>query len=356
MMKSRWFRLGGILPLVGALAGLAGCGADSTSTDALGAPSNEGVASEPLTKAPSTGDQAGEAGKGKGDKGDGFRGHHGGRHGGPEHLLRAALHELDLSDAQKATIKGALDGLHDGAKKHGKDPAMFAALAQGVRAGSIDKTAIEAKLAGAEKGAEEHRARVAEALGTLHATLTKEQRRALIDALAAKMEKRGEKGEHGPMGDRDGKPGRGGPEGRDEHAGKGDHGMKGGPLGHLLRDLDLRDEQRAQIDKALEATRPSDADRDAMKAKHEAMRTEMRARMEAFAGDRFNANAFLPAAKEGPRGHLEGMITSLAAVLPILDQAQRDALADRLEEGPRMGKHERGGKPERAGKRGAESL
>lgn len=355
MMQSRWFRVTGILSLVGALTGVVGCGAEGGSTDAS---SNEGVAEAPLVQEPSKGAQAEETAKGKGPR-EGRGGKHGGRHGGwahgPERLLGAALHKLDLSDAQKTSIKGALDDLHKDAKEGPKDPGVFKALAQGVRAGKIDRTAVDAKLADTDRDGKEHQARVASALNTLHATLTKEQRRELVDALAAKMDKHGPEGEHGPRGDRDGAWDRG-PKG--ERGEKGGFGMKGGPMGHLLRDLNLSDEQRAQVDKALEASRPSDADRDAMKQKFEAMRAEMRTRMEAFAADSFDANAFLsamPAGKErGPKAHLEGMVSWLAAVVPVLDEAQRNTLADRLEKGPGAGHGPHGSK--RGGTRGGTRL
>ncbi|WP_437675681.1 Spy/CpxP family protein refolding chaperone [Sorangium sp. So ce131] len=348
MMQSRWWRLGGILPLVGALVGAVGCTAETGQGDT--SPSDE-AAEAALAQGPSTDDRA------AGPRGhrNGFHGRPGGAHG-PERLLRAALHEIELSDAQKATIEGALDGLRDGAKDHPMDPAPFAALADGVRAGKIDRAAIEAKLAEGGRGGEEHRARVAGALSTLHATLTKEQRRALVDAVAAKMDARGEEGERGPWGGKGergprGEKGERGPwDGKGERGPRGDRaamggpGMKGGPLGHLLRGIDLRDDQRAQIEKALEGTRPSEADREAWKADFAAKRAEMRARLEKFAEDRFDANAFLPAAdgKHGPRAHQGRMVDALAAIVPVLDQAQRNALADRLEKGPAAGRFERG--------------
>ncbi|WP_438034144.1 Spy/CpxP family protein refolding chaperone [Sorangium sp. So ce204] len=317
MTQSRWWRLGGILPLVGALVGAAGCTAETGQGDT--SPSDE-AAEAALAKGPPR----------AGGPREGFGGHRGGPRG-PEHLLRAALHELDLSDAQEATIEGALEGLRDGAKERPKDGAVFAALAEGVRAGKIDRAAIEAKLPDAGRAAEERHARVAGALSTLHATLTKEQRRQLVDAIAAKLDGRGKRGPRG---------------GEHHRGGMGGPGMRGGPLGHLLAGLDLRDEQRAQIDKALEAARPRDADRVGRKEDHAARRAEMRARLETFAADRFDANAFLPrppaGEKMGPRAHLDRMVGALAAIVPILDEAQRKALAERIEKGPAAVRPERG--------------
>ncbi len=68
----------------------------------------------------------------------------------------------------------------------------------------------------------------------------------------------------------------------------------------------------------------------------------MRARLETFAADRFDANAFLPqppaGEKMGPRAHLDRMVGALAAIVPILDEAQRNALAERIEKGPFAGR------------------
>jgi Spy/CpxP family protein refolding chaperone len=349
MMKSRWSKLSGVLVVVGALAGLSAC---SSENGASPAPASEEVGQAPLAEGASKG--AAEVDKAKDGEGrrDGAHGKRGGKHGfghGPDNLLRAALHELDLSEAQETAIKGAIDKLRDGAGEHPRDPALHAALAESVRAGSIDKAAIEAKLGKAQGGMEEHKARMAEALTTLHATLTKEQRRALVDAISAKME---EKGARGPKGDRDGE-GRRGPKGdgegrgrKGERGGWGDHGMKGGPLGHMLRDLNLTEEQRSKIDAALEANRPSEADMEEKKEVFEAKRAEMKARIEGFAADSFDAKAFLAGdVKKGrnPKAHLDRMVTSLSAILPILTPEQRTSLADKLEKG-RMGKPEHGEK------------
>ena len=75
----------------------------------------------------------------------------------------------------------------------------------------------------------------------------------------------------------------------------------------------------------------------------------MRARLETFAADRFDANSFLPqppaGEKTGPRAHLGHMVDALAAIVPILDEAQRNALAERIEKGPAAGRPEHGPGP-----------
>ncbi len=294
------------LPLVGALVFAVGCGAEG--------PEPADDAAHALTDQQAAGHDARAKRRGP---------------GGPEHLLFAALQELELTDAQKATIEGAIEGLRAARKDHGpKDRASFTALAAGVRAGKIDTAAVLAQ-AGVERGHEERATEVAAALTKVHDVLTREQRRALVDAVAKRME------EHGPPdGPPQGGRGRGGP-GRPgpgaEHRGQA-------PVWHLLEGIEVSDAQRAAIDKALEANRPAAPDHEAMKQRFEAFRAQMRARLEGFAADSFDARAFVAPPSDGPgfgpKEHHERMLNDLAVVVPILDAAQREALASRLEQGP----------------------
>jgi Spy/CpxP family protein refolding chaperone len=305
MSSLRW-RMWSALPLLGALAGVAGCGesgstkapeavegtAQALSQESQGAPGHEvegplGSRARPPFARPGP--------------------------GGPELLLVAALHELELTKAQTAAIRGALDTALADRREHGpRDRAPFTALAAGVRAGTIDAPSVLAKVGGESRGAEEPGAAVAGALQTLHATLTKEQRRALMDAVAKRME------EHGALR---------GP--------RGGHVGHEGPLGQLLEGLHLTDRQRAAIDRALE---PTTADHEAMKKRFEALHAEMRARIEGFAADAFDAKAFVAfpegADAVGPWQHIERMVKDLAVVVPVLEPAQREALAALLEKGP----------------------
>lgn len=235
--------------------------------------------------------------------------------GGPELLLFAALHELELTDAQRGAIKGALDKMPRGPKERGRvDRPEIAALAAGVRAGKVDTAAVLAKVGGEDRAFEEHKASLAGALATLHATLTKEQRSELISAVAARME------EHGP-------PGR--------EAGRGEGPPGRGPLGFLLHGVELTDAQSEAIQRALEAQRPSAEN---MKERFEAMRAEVSARLQTFAADALDAKAFVeppPGAQAGgPKGPIERMTKDLAAIVPLLEPAQREVLAARLEQGP----------------------
>ena len=95
----------------------------------------------------------------------------------------AALHDLDLTAAQKTTIQAAMDKLAPPARgeRGPRDGAAFTALSAGVRAGKIDTAAVLASLGAPDHGPGARGAEIATALQTLHDTLTKEQRRALVD-------------------------------------------------------------------------------------------------------------------------------------------------------------------------------
>lgn len=256
------------------------------------------------------------------------RGHHkrgpGGHHGGPLFLLKAALHELDLSAEQKATVEGVLAKLpappHERGGKEGPGKEFRAALAQSIRAGKVDPTAVPEM--GKHPDFAGMKAVVMEAAQTLHKALTPEQRRALVDSIAKRAE------EFAPR----------------DHEGKGArHGKRGfggemGPAGLFLRDLDLTDLQRDAIKKALAAEfggheRP---DAETMKKHHEERKAAMKARLESFASDRFDAQAFAAPPKDMPamKNPGERMHKMLAVVVPLLNETQREKLAQRIEEGP----------------------
>jgi Spy/CpxP family protein refolding chaperone len=291
-----------VLPLVLAGLALAGCGAspDPESTTAS--------AQEPLN-AP-----AGEGAQGRDPKMHG--------RGGPMMIFHEALSSLDLTADQKSKIQGALDAVKaehaPGDREGGR--ALFADVSAQVRAGKIDEAAIQAKLDELKADHQGDREGMASALQTLHDTLTKDQRTKLVASMRAKME------EHErAMGDR--------------HEAHGPPPDGAGPP--FLHGLDLKDDQKAKIDKAL-----ADAgiDKPEMgKARFDEMRAKMKAGLDAFAADTFDAKAEVAkVADGGPRDHMGKMVKALAVIVPLLDDAQRQKLADHLAEGPMRG-HHRGG-------------
>ena len=112
MFKSRWSKVLGILPLVGALAGLSGCNEPQSTDDEATDVGPSELAGTPAKDA-------------KGPKGE-----HRMHGGGPAMLLVSALHELDLTDAQKATLQAELDALKpdESAKPAGEVLARFTML------------------------------------------------------------------------------------------------------------------------------------------------------------------------------------------------------------------------------------
>ena len=313
MSNSRWSMMLGILPLVSALGGLSGCYQQSTADE------ETGVASPRLEEAEAP----------KGARGDRMRG---GKHGpgmgmGPGFLLGAALSELDLSDAQRATIEGELDALHEvmGPRhERGDFAAHRAALAAAVRSGKIDEAALGAPPAPSQR---DH-GRMVKAMAVLHDTLTADQRQALVSRVRA---------QHDERGFDEGRPGKG--------RFGGERGARGemGSLGHALHGIELTDAQRAAVREALAKQGEGEVDREVMKARREAHRKVMEERLTSFAAEKFDASAFAAPPKDAPMrgfGHgREGMIKKLAIVVPLLDDAQRAELAKRIEQGPPEGKH-----------------
>jgi len=282
-MKS--IRASFMVPLFGLLSMLAACSGQSGTAE-KGSSANA-VAGQPADAPPE------------------MMGHH---PPGPAGLLFAALHEpINLTADQKTKIEAAIAEL----KPMGPPPGMEAhktALAAAIRAGKIDTVALQPK-GPTDVEREQHQAALAKAIGTLHSTLTKDQRVALVDAVS--------KHKHGPMGGKMGK------------------GPKGGPMGHILEGLDLTKEQEDAIHMKLEALKPTEAEREAMKKEHEAMRTEMDARLQTFVADDFDAKAFVkPPAGATPAKMGDRHLKFLEIVTSVLTPAQREKLATKIEQGP----------------------
>lgn len=385
MSAFRGSRLVSLLSFAGALAALAGCSQQAGSTSAV---ESTGTSEQAVSTVAADGEGAAVA-QGPGDDASvrparpEFGRPHGPPHGppGPEGLLMVALHELELTAEQKTQIQAALDKSRPEPKAQAPlGGAPVAELAQGVRAGTIDKAALLTKLGkgGAlDKGAEAHVAALASSLETLHATLTKEQRGALVDALQKRAEGPGPGGERGPGagGERGPRPSADfagkierGPRPGADFAAKGERGPREGgrrppepganhlpgPLGFLLDGIELTQAQRDAIAKAFEARQPSATERESTQKRHEVMRAIMHERLASFVGDAFDAKTFVTpptdAKAGGPGNPFEHMIDDLAIVTPLLDPTQREALAVRLEKGPPVFEGRPGEHPRRAGR------
>jgi Spy/CpxP family protein refolding chaperone len=122
-----------------------------------------------------------------------------------------------------------------------------------------------------------------------------------------------------------------------------------GGAGFFLRGLDLTEAQRASIETALAKAGLDEPAKDATFKQQ--MLEKAKSSLAAFAKDSFDAEAVVPEMGHGP--HLGRMVKALAVVVPLLDDAQRAALADRIEQGP---KHFEGKRGKHKGKRPARSL
>lgn len=248
-------------------------------------------------------------------------------HRGPGGMIvKTALEELELTADQQTKIKGLFAKDAPSEAERDAHEARAKQLADAVRAGKIDASAFPKP-----EGKEDKRAAFAADLDALHAVLTADQRSELVAALRDRIPE-------GPPGEWKGKRHEG-EEGKRGKEGKGRRG-KGGPMGFLLHGLDVSDEQKASIEKALTdaGLGPKDGP-DGKRPDMKDMKEKLEAALDAFVKDDFKAADVLPAppAEAGPHKFIE----SLAVIVPLLTDAQREELADRLEEGP-MGRGPKG--------------
>src|SRR5262249_47430535 len=155
------------------------------------------------------------------------------------------------------------------------DSSRMTALAAGIRAGKVDSSAIPAPAKSGDFTARiaARKTAMANALTTLHDTLTPDQRKALVDSMATKhaafAAKAGEK--RAPMQ-------------------KG-HGRSHDFMGGMLRGLDLTQAQKDAIHAKLSANRPvlTAEQKSEMKAqwtaKRETFRQDRQAKLQSFVSD-----------------------------------------------------------------------
>ena len=166
----------------------------------------------------------------------------------------------------------------------------------------------------------DRRDRFVSVLNQLHATLSPEQRHALVVAIRSQREEHGDsERSHRRHG-----------EGRSRGEGHGPD--------RLLEDLRLTDEQRARFDAARARTGEAEGPQ-GRGARHEGRRAHFEAMLAAFEQDDFDAARVLPGGEHG--GPMARHAQDLRVLVPILTPEQREALADRMEarfeRGPRGG-------------------
>ena len=316
------FRATMILPLFGILASLAACSGQAP-IDGTGSTSSS-------ITVPSQGEQLNIEHKAR----------HGMRMGrGPASLLFASLREpINLTAEQRTTIEAAIATLKPQGQKPAGNDARKSALVAAIRANNVNVD----KLGETVKPAIDHSAReatLAKALTALHDTLTPEQRSLLVTAVEKRMTEGCKRSAHN-KGDHAGKTHKG------QKGEKGSHkklgGKHAGGFGsmRMLKGLDLTQEQTDAIQAKLAANKPApktEAEREAMKAQHAAMKKEMTTRLETFSGDNFDAKAFVARPANMPKMEGKGggrMMKDLAVVVPLLTPEQREKLATKIEQGP----------------------
>jgi Spy/CpxP family protein refolding chaperone len=220
-------------------------------------------------------------------------------------ILFFAAQRLDLTADQRTTIETAAKSIATDVQP---DPRIFKELAAGVRAGKVDEAHVLA-IVDASARSTDPTVSPAAALATLHATLRPEQRRALVDLIAKHIDQRESAMVESP-----------GSEGRFEQ---------------VLSKLKLTSDQRASIDRIV-AAQPVSEDRAAMPARMESFHAQLRARLDTFASDQFDATAFTTLSPTGMtmRDHIQRTVHMLATIVPTLDATQRETLAAMIEAGP----------------------
>ena len=198
-------------------------------------------------------------------------------------LVGAALKLESLTPEQRTQIEQLVVQRRAAAKPvRQADAQVLEVLAQQVFADKMDVQALGPSLAVERAAVAQERSVDAATLGQLHSILTPAQRTELVDRIEARMAK-------APRGG--------------ERAWKG-----GGKLG-------LSESQREQVRTNLQASRPAGTP----------PRGQMRAALESFKGDAFDAAAFARPADPGAR---EVRLTQ--AMLPVLTPNQRATYADML--------------------------
>jgi len=226
------------------------------------------------------------------------------RGGGLVGTMFRAAHDLELKDAQKATIEKLGADLHGaGAGQPSEMKEYHTALVAQVRAGKIETAKLDPLQAAAEKSMKARREKEAEALNGLYAALEPAQRKALVAAVRAKQ------AAHKPD-----------PAKAEAHAKE--------RLAHLTKQLDLDAAQQKKVEPLLAKEAPPAAMQEEMKKHADAV-------LGAFEGEGFDAKKLEPKTPPGAGG-MAAHVQFYVALLPILKPEQREKLAAGMDK-PRGG-------------------
>ena len=283
-----------VLPLAFLL--LAGCGHETT---AVSAPPPEGTV--PLaasSQAPST-TTASSA--------------EGGAYGAdPAKAMLDASEGLRLSDAHRALLRTLRDQLEANERDtRAAFHALRMELARQVRAGAIDRAALQPQENAAVQALQAHIDKEADTLNMLHATLDPSQQAAVVVAVRATQPGRTET-----------QPPAGEPPSPET--------MRQKKLDRLTTELGLDSAQQQQVSAMLEAQPPRPA-----RMRQRGRPPQMDAILAGFASNTFDARTTIPAPPISPtdmmREGIEREVAFLTKLLPILRADQRERLASKME-------------------------
>jgi Spy/CpxP family protein refolding chaperone len=222
---------------------------------------------------------------------------------GPVKFFGEALGDVPLTASQRTALEQmATDAEARHAAMRAARQDLMTTLAAQIEAGTIDRTALQPKLAAITAAAQASQPADRAAFEQLHAVLTPDQRTAFVDAVAARVQQR-----------------------------KSEFMDKGG-LHQIAQQLQLTDDQKAQIKAAVMQKMQAAGG----KGEHEwrGAKHQGEAVMAAFKQDTFVLDQVAPAKDVGQQvGRATDRILGIAEIaLPILTPAQRTLAAQKLRE------------------------
>ena len=253
----------------------------------------------------------------------------------PDSLIHIALQSLDLGAVQRQAIQGILEELKSPRDALGAARQAFhQQLAEGVRASAIDQSSFDDAVMAIETHATLYSAEVAVAIKRLHEVLAPEQRSALLEQLKELAPPPPPpEGEAAPPPPPDGEAAPEGAPPRPE--GELDSKPPPPPGAKLVTALELSDAQHEALRQAHEEAGLGRPLGDRCQRVDDGRKQEKEAFLAAFASDTLDPS-LIPGERFGEHArHQASRLATLAQLLvPILDESQRERLAELLESPP----------------------
>ena len=289
----------GLVPIL--MSAALGCGGNTPATTDPGQGGSDDVAEaqQGSGEHAMVGEEEDES---TGDLAAHHRHHH---HGGFAGFIAMSLNQINATPEQQGTIEKIRDAMWATMQPaHDAEKNLLLAVADDVAANQFDPAKLDAATAQLATASGALRDAIAESLDQLHATLTPQQRAALVD----KMQAHFEVWHH-------------------TNAPADEHDEDGGQLGHLGKELNLTPDQIAKARAAFEQSMSSVPKFDRSEAD-----AHIKAFGEAFAADTFEAKS-LPATEVNAHMATWGttrMVKLYEALTPQLTPDQRTKLADNI--------------------------